>query len=102
MVVDWHGESPQCYNAQAIVDTETMLVMRFRRSPAGNDKTWRVTAGVGEDSGAARGPDAANASQLVLADAGYLSEANVDACRSACEAASEPLIAVKRDEHHPM
>ena len=42
-------------------------------------------------------PEGLNQPEQLLADAGYFSEANVDACEAA---GIEPLIAVKRDEHH--
>jgi IS5 family transposase len=45
-------------------------------------------------SGAARG---LNKPKLFPADAGYFSEANVDACEAA---GIEPLIAIRGDEHH--
>jgi IS5 family transposase len=43
-------------------------------------------------------PEELNGTQELLADNGYFSEANVNACDAAGIA---PLIALKRDEHHP-
>ena len=43
-------------------------------------------------------PEGLNQPQTWLADTGYFSEKNVTACVAA---KIEPLIAVKRDEHHP-
>jgi len=88
------GGFEQCYNAQAIVDTETMLVMVPQVTQAGNDKQQVVP--MIEKLQAL--PEGLNQPEQLLADAGYFSEANVDACEAA---GIEPLIAVKRDEHHP-
>ena len=88
------GGFEQCYNAQAIVDTETMLVMVPQVTQAGNDK--QQVAPMVEKLQAL--PEGLNQPEQLLADAGYFSEANVDACEAA---GIEPLIAVKRDEHHP-
>jgi transposase len=88
------GGFEQCYNAQAIVDTETMLVMVPQVTQAGNDK--QQVAPMLEKLQAL--PEGLNQPEQLLADAGYFSEANVDACEAA---GIEPLIAVKRDEHHP-
>jgi transposase len=88
------GGFEQCYNAQAIVDTETMLVMVPQVTQAGNDKQQVVP--MVEKLQAL--PEGLNQAEQLLADAGYFSEANVDACAAA---GIEPLIAVKRDEHHP-
>ncbi len=43
-------------------------------------------------------PEGLNQPEQCLADAGYFSEANVDACEAA---GLEPLIAIARDQHHP-
>ncbi len=88
------GGFEQCYNAQAIVDTETMLVLVPRVTQAANDKQQVVP--MVEKLQAL--PGGLNQPEQFLADAGYFSEANVDACEVA---GIEPLIAVKRDEHHP-
>jgi hypothetical protein len=88
------GGFEQCYNAQAIVDTETMLVLVPQVTQAANDK--QQVAPMLEKLQAL--PEGLNQPEQLLADAGYFSEANVDACEAA---GIEPLIAVKRDEHHP-
>ena len=88
------GGFEQCYNAQAMVDTETMLVLVPQVTQAANDK--QQVAPMLEKLQAL--PEGSNQPEQLLADAGYFSEANVDACESA---GIEPLIAVKRDEHHP-
>ena len=84
------GGFEQCYNAQAIVDTETMRVLVPQATQAANDKQQVVP--MIEKLQAL--PEGLNQPAQLLADAGYFSEANVDA-------GIEPLIAVKRDEHHP-
>jgi transposase/IS5 family transposase len=88
------GGFEQCYNAQAVVDTETMLVMVPQVTQAANDKQQVVS--MVELLQAL--PAGLNQPDQLIADAGYFSEANVDACEAA---GIEPLIAVKRDEHHP-
>ena len=88
------GGFEQCYNAQAMVDTETMLVLVPQVTQAANDKQQVVP--MVEKLQAL--PEGLNQPEQFLADAGYFSEANVEACEAA---GIEPLIAVKRDEHHP-
>ena len=88
------GGFEQCYNAQAVVDTETMLVLVPQVVQAANDK--QQVAPMLEKLQTPS--EEINQAEQLLADAGYFSEANV----AACEAAGiEPLIAVARDEHHP-
>jgi hypothetical protein len=88
------GGFEQCYNAQAVVDTETMLVLVPKVTQATNDKQQLVPM---LERLAAR-PEEINRTEQLLADAGYFSEANVTACEST---GIEPAIAIKRDEHHP-
>jgi hypothetical protein len=88
------GGFEQCYNAQAVVDTETMLVLVPQVTQAANDK--QQLAPMLEQLQAL--PEEINQTEQLLADAGYCSEANVTACDSA---GIEPAIAIKRDEHHP-
>ncbi len=84
----------QCYNAQAMVDTESMLVMVAHVTQAADDKEQvepmveklqALPAGLGQ-------------AETVLGDAGYFSENNVQACQ---RAGIEPLIAPGREGHHP-
>lgn len=88
------GGFEQSYNAQAVVDTEAMLILAAHVTQATNDKEQvepmirKVQAN----------PEGLNQPQTWLADTGYFSEKNVTAC---VDAKIEPLIAVKRDEHHP-
>jgi len=88
------GGFEQCYNAQAVVDTETMLVLVPQVTQAANDKQQVVP--MVEKLQAL--PAGLNRPDQLVADAGYFSAANVDACEAAGIA---PLMAVKRDEHHP-
>jgi len=88
------GGFEQCYNAQAAVDTETMLIMVPQVTQAPNDKE-QVAPMVEEIQSL---PEGLNQPEQFLADAGYFSEANVGACEAA---GIEPLIAIKRDQHHP-
>ena len=88
------GAFEQCYNAQAIVDTDTMLVVVPQVVQAANDK--QQVAPMLEKLQAL--PEGLNQPEQCLADAGYFSEANVETCEAA---GIEPLIALQRDEHHP-
>jgi transposase len=88
------GGFDQCYNAQAVVDTESMLILAPHVTQACNDKEQvepmlkKVQAN----------PEGVNRPKTWLADTGYYSEKNVMSCITA---GVDPLIAVKRDEHHP-
>jgi len=88
------GGFEQSFNAQAVVDTESMLILATHVSQATNDKEQvepmlkKVQAN----------PEGLNQPETWLADSGYYSEQNVTACVAA---KIEPLIAVKRDAHHP-
>lgn len=88
------GGFEQCYNAQAVVDTESMLILAPHVTQATNDKEQvkpmmeKVQAN----------PEGLNRPETWLADTGYYSEKNVAMCVAAD---MDPLIAVKRDEHHP-
>ena len=87
------GGFEQCFNAQAVVDTETMLVMVPEVTQAANDKQ-QVEPMIEKIQAL---PEGLNAPATLLADTGYYSEANVAACH---QAQIEPLIAVKREGHH--
>lgn len=84
----------QCYNAQAAVDTRTMLVVRPGLTQAGNDK--RQVEPILERLSEL--PDTLGRVDTLLADTGYCSERNVELTR---DAHIEPLIAVGRESHHP-
>lgn len=87
------GGFEQCYNAQAGVDTETMLVISTHVTQAPNDK--RQVAPTLEKLAAL--PDALGKPTDLLADTGYFSAANVALC---VEQQIAPLLAMKRESHH--
>ena len=87
------GGFEQSYNAQAAVDTATMLVIATGLSQAANDK--QQIAPMVETLGAL--PEALGEVSELLTDAGYFSEANVVTC---VEAGIDPLIAAGRESHH--
>jgi transposase len=88
------GGFEQCYNAQAVVDTESMLVMVAHVTAAGNDKE-QVEPMVAHIQAL---PEGLNQPGQLLADTGFFSERNVQRCH---DAKVEPLIAMGRDAHHP-
>ena len=88
------GGFDQCYNAQAAVDTESMLVLATHVTQATNDKE-QIAPMVAKVQA---NPEGLNQPVTWLADTGYYSEKNVNMCVTAD---IEPMIAVKRDEHHP-
>ena len=88
------GGFEQAYNAQAAVAVGSMLVVASDVVQAPNDKRQIKPMLV---------PLQARAGSLgktgkLLADTGYFSEANVNACE---QAGIMPLIAMKREHHHP-
>jgi hypothetical protein len=87
------GGFEQCYNAQASVDTETMLVMSTHVTQATNDKQQIEPVLQKLDVL----PDALGTVTDLLADTGYFSANNVDLCT---QADIQPLLAVARDHHH--
>ncbi len=87
------GSFEQSYNAQAAVDTDTMLVVATNLTQAANDK--QQLAPMLDALGAL--PEDLGAVTQLLADAGYFSEANVSTC---VDASIEPLLAAGRDYHH--
>jgi transposase len=87
------GGFEQSYNAQAAVDTDTMLVVATGLTQAANDK--QQIAPMVETLGAL--PKALGEVSELLTDAGYFSEANVATC---VEAGIDPLMAAGRESHH--
>lgn len=83
----------QCYNAQAGVDTDTMLVVSAHMTQATNDKQ-EVIPTLSKLSAL---PEALGKVTDLLADTGYFSGANVNAC---IEDDIQPSLAVARDQHH--
>ena len=88
------GGFEQCDSAQAIVDTQSMLVMVAQVTQAANDK--EQVAPMLERLQAL--PEGLNHPEECVADNGYFSEHNVNRCEAA---EIVPLIAMKREEHHP-
>ena len=87
------GGFDQCYNAQAVVAAESLLVLDARVVQAANDKQQLEPA----LAGLAALPEVLGKPATLLADAGYFSAANVTACAAAGIA---PLIATGREPHH--
>ena len=88
------GGFEQCYNAQAGVDADTMLVVATTLTQAPNDKQQvqpilKVLQAQEVKLGTAT---------TLIADTGYCSENNVKISE---EAKLVPLIAVARQDHHP-
>ena len=84
----------QSYNAQAAVDTQSMLVVATDIAQVATDKQQvepmlDALAGLPEELGSV---------EQLLADNGYFSAANVEHCVAA---KIEPLLAAGRDGHHP-
>jgi transposase len=88
------GGFEQCYNAQAVVAADSLLVVAVEVVQAANDKQQlqpmlnQVVAL----------PEALGKAETMLADNGYFSAANVTAC---AETGIAPLIAMGRQPHHP-
>lgn len=87
------GGFEQCYNAQAGVDTETMLVVSAHITQATNDKQQVEPA----LSKLCALPEALGTATDLLADTGYFSQTNVQACIGSN---IQPSLAVARDQHH--
>ena len=88
------GGFEQAYNAQAAADTETMLVVATGLTQAPNDKEQvtpmlKTLAAQTQRLGKVTG---------LIADTGFCSEKNINACETAGVA---PLIAVAKENHHP-
>jgi len=88
------GGFEQAYNAQAAVAAGSLLVVAVEVTQAPNDKE-QVKPVLEQLAGQSVTADQV---ERLLADSGYCSEANVQACE---EAKIEPWLAVGRDEHHP-
>ena len=87
------GGFEQCYNAQATVTADSLLVVTADVVQAANDKREIEPA----LAALARLPEALGTPESLLADSGYFSQANVEACADADIA---PLIAQAREHHH--
>jgi transposase len=87
------GGFEQCYNAQASVDTDTMLVVSTHMTQATNDKQ-EIAPALTKLSTL---PEVLGTVTDLLADTGYFSGANVQAC---IKDNIQPSLAVARDQHH--
>jgi len=88
------GGFEQCYNAQAVVAVGSLLVVAADVVQAPNDKQ-QVEPMLEKIADL---PDALGEVGALLADNGYFSEANVNACAAA---GIDPAIATGREAHHP-
>src|ERR1700686_2777881 len=88
------GGFEQCYNAQAAVAADSLLVVAVDVVQAPNDKQ-QIEPMLEKISAL---PDALGKAEILLADTGYFSAGNVTSCMAA---GIEPLIAMGRQPHHP-
>jgi transposase len=88
------GGFEQCYNAQAVVAADSLLVVATGVTQAANDKQ-QLQPMLNQ---VAALPDELGDVQTMLADSGYFSAVNVAACAAA---QIEPLIAIGRQPHYP-
>ncbi|HKM72683.1 MAG TPA: transposase, partial [Stellaceae bacterium] len=88
------GGFEQCYNAQAVVTADSLLVVAADVVQAANDKQQLEPM----LSKLAALPKVLGAPETLLGDSGYFSAANVAAC---AVAGIEPLLAIGRAPHHP-
>ncbi len=88
------GGFDQCYNAQAAVAAGSLLVVATDVVQAANDKQ-QVEPMLGKIGAL---PEALGEVEHVLADTGYFSAGNVEACE---KDGVEPVIAMGRQPHHP-
>ncbi|HQW10449.1 MAG: IS1182 family transposase [Steroidobacteraceae bacterium] len=87
------GGFDQCYNAQAVVATGSLLIVAAAVTQAANDKEQLLP--MIEKLQAL--PKELGRTRRILADSGYLSQSNVEQCTAA---GIEPLIAMGRSRHH--
>ena len=87
------GGFEQCFNAQALVAADSLLVLATDVVQAPNDKQQLVPM-LGKIAAL---PDELGKVGALLADNGYLSEDNVNACAAA---GIDPVIAMRREAHH--
>jgi transposase len=88
------GGFEQCYNAQAVVAADSLLVVAGDVVQAPNDKQ-QLQPMLGA---LAALPGELGKAEILLADTGYFSETNVNACAAA---GIDPLIAQGRQSHYP-
>ena len=83
----------QAYNAQAVVASDSLLVLTTDVVQAANDKE-QIKPALRKLK---QLPEVLGRPETLLADSGYFSEANVEAC---VEATIAPLISPGRERHH--
>ena len=88
------GGFEQCYNAQAVVAADSLLVVAANVVRAANDKQQLAPM----LAKVAALPDELGEVATMLADNGYFSAANVAACAAA---GIDPVIAMGRQPHYP-
>ena len=88
------GGFEQCYNAQAAVAAGSLLVVATDVVQAPNDKK-QIEPMLGKIGAL---PEELGRAETLLADTGYFSAGNVEACDNA---GIEPVIAMGRQPHHP-
>jgi transposase len=88
------GGFEQCYNAQAAVAADSLLIVAQNVVQAVNDKQ-QIEPMLNQIDAL---PDELWEVDTLLADTGYFSAANVSACAAA---GIDPLIAMGRQPHHP-
>ncbi len=88
------GGFEQAYNAQAAVDTDSLLVVGQALTQAANDKQ-QVVPMIEQLQSL---PKELGRVKTLIADTGYASEKNVEAC---AQAKIRPLIALGRQGHYP-
>ena len=88
------GGFEQCYNAQAVVAAGSLLVVvaDVVQAPNDNQQVEPMLRKIGAL------PAALGEADTLLADTGYFSAGNVEACEAA---GIEPVIAMGRQPHHP-
>jgi transposase len=87
------GGFDQCYNAQAVVATGSMLIVAAEVTQAANDKRQLLPM----IQKLKELPKELGRAKRILADSGYLSQSNVEQCATA---KIEPLIAMGRTPHN--
>src|SRR3546814_15871798 len=87
------GGFDQCYNGQIAVDTDSMLIVGAFVTQAGND-SGQITPMLVR---LAKQAEQIGMPAQLLADTGYFSAANVNACVAS---GVEPLMAMRREEPH--
>ena len=93
-IMPTHNGFEQAYNAQASVDVATHLIVAHHVTQHTNDKKEiePALAKLGQL------PDCLGTVENLLADTGYFSQANVEAC---VDATIKPYLAQKRQSHNP-